>query len=171
MENSGEQKNKNIFKDTWGSNVTRLGYTQVPNVLLFNIQRLDLKFSDFIFICHILSRINLDAEFPFFSLNKMIRDLKMKKSTLNNVVGRLISKDYLRTYPRRENPLGKGRNDYDISGLIKALQELAAIKLEITAFSNEKRNTNVAYPHNATHLGELLKQRSPNYGDVNNKEK
>ena len=163
--NGQAQEKIRPFEKIWGKDVAKFGFTQVPNLLIYNPKRLGLIYSDFYFICLILSKANWKSKYPFFSLNKITRDIKICAQTLRNIIVRLLGNDFLKTYPRKENPQGKGRNDYDISGLINGLQVLAAIKLEDSEKGGARKTSPEIPPHNVNSMNELMKTRNLNYRD------
>jgi hypothetical protein len=107
---------------------------------------------------------HLEAKYPFFSINKLDYDKKICSGTMWNATKRLKKIGFLRTYPRKENPLGKGRNDYDISGLRNELKNLAAALLCSEAEKpREITGTDQIYPHKMNSFREILKDKTLNF--------
>ncbi len=115
-------ENEGSFQNKFGIKITKSGITAIPTIL-FYIKNLGLNYSDFYLICLILSR-KYGKSWPYFSLNKVTRELKIPQDTLHKAKNRLIKKEFLRIIPRKENHKGKGRNTYDLTGLFCILEML-----------------------------------------------
>ncbi|MBP6975171.1 MAG: hypothetical protein KBB54_04555 [Candidatus Pacebacteria bacterium] len=125
LEKLGKEKS---FQTRFGEDITRFGITGIPLLLITNLKRLGLNYSEFHFVCLILARRHT-TQLPYFSLNKLTRDYGLSQDTLHRAKERLIKKGYLIISEKRENCNGHGRNYYDISGLLKALNGIAQEKL------------------------------------------
>lgn len=108
------------FQNKFGIKIAKAGIVAVPTTLLY-MKKMKLTYSDFFFICLILAK-KYDKKWPYFSLKKVHRELGINEATLHKAKDRLIAKDFLRITPRKENPKGKGRNTYDLSGLFCILK-------------------------------------------------
>lgn len=103
--------------------IARGNFFVVPNLLLFR-KKLGLEFSDFYFICYILSK-KWDKDHPYFSMKKIPRDLGENESTLHNSKNRLVKLGYLKVIPKKgDNPQGKNRNIYDITPLLDIIDDM-----------------------------------------------
>lgn len=109
-------KRKGSFQRKLGVKIAKCGITPVPIILIKYFKKIGLKYSDFYLIIYILSK-KRDIEWPYFSLNKITRDMGICQDTLHKIKRRLIKKCFLMIYPKKENPRGKGRSVYDLSGL------------------------------------------------------
>lgn len=116
-------ENQNSLQSKFGIKIVKAGFTTLPVVLLMFKKILKLTYFDLIFVSYIFMR-KQNGKWPYISLIKMSRDFKISQDTLNKSVKRLRSQYFLRTTPKRENPKGKGRNIYDLSGLISCLEIL-----------------------------------------------
>ena len=125
LEQIGKEKS---FTSRFGENITHFGITGIPLILVTDFKKFGLNYSEFHFVCLILARRHT-TELPFFSLNKLTRNNKLSQDTLHRAKDRLIKKGYLIVSEKRENGRGHGRNYYDLSGLLKAIDELARKKL------------------------------------------
>lgn len=110
------------FQRKFGLKIAKAGVIVIPYVLLY-ARKLGLKYSDFYFICYILSK-KYDRNWPHFSMNKITRELGICQDTLHAIKNRLIKKGFLRIENRKDNPRGKGRNIYNLSGLFIILEML-----------------------------------------------
>ncbi|EKE21324.1 MAG: hypothetical protein ACD_7C00280G0004 [uncultured bacterium] len=84
---------------------------------------LKLTNSDILFIGYTFMR-KQNGKWPYFSLAKMTREYKISQDSLSKTVKRLRALHFLTTTSKKENSKGKGRNIYDLSGLIIALEVL-----------------------------------------------
>jgi hypothetical protein len=125
LEQFGKEKS---FASRFGENITHFGITGIPLLLVTDFKKLGLNYSEFHFICLILARRHT-TELPYFSLNKLTRNNKLSQDTLHRAKDRLIKKGYLTVFEKHENGRGHGRNYYDLSGLLRAIDELAREKL------------------------------------------
>lgn len=116
-------ENPNSWQSKFGIKVTKLGVMPVPSILYRFRKLLNLTYSDILFIGYILMH-KQNGQWPYISLAKMTREYKISQDTLNKSVKRLRKQNFLITKARRENIMGKGRNYYDLSGLINCLEVL-----------------------------------------------
>lgn len=113
----------NSWQSKFGIKITKLGVMPIPLVVYKFKKLLKLTYSDILFIGYILMH-KQNGQWPYVSLAKITREYKVSQDTLNKTVKRLRKQSFLITKPRRENPKGKGRNTYDLSGLITCLEVL-----------------------------------------------
>jgi DNA-binding MarR family transcriptional regulator len=128
--------NKGSFQRKFGIKIASAGVAPIPVVLLLFHKKMKLKYSDFWFICYILSKRH-DREWSHFSLKKITRESGICQDTLHKIKNRLVKKGFLRIIPRRENPKGKGRHTYDLSGLFYILRMYVDNNKEVLLKSNE----------------------------------
>lgn len=113
----------NSFQSKFGIKITKAGIMPVPFVLYRFKKILKLTNSDILFIGYTFMR-KQNGNWPYFSLAKMTREYKISQDALSKTVKRLRAQHFLTTTSRKENPRGKGRNAYNLSGLIIALEVL-----------------------------------------------
>jgi len=116
-------KKKNSWQDKMGVKIAKVGVLPVPLALYRFKRDLGFNYSQIAFIGFVLLYTQ-NGKLPYFSLAKLNRDFGFPPDTLNRIIKKLREKGYLKTTPRKENPKGKGRNEYDISELIKTLESL-----------------------------------------------
>lgn len=115
-------KKKNSWQDKMGIKISKLGIIPVPFAFFRFKKILGLNYSQILFIGIIL--MYKQNGLSYFSLAKLNRDFGFSTDTSNRIVKSLRAKGYLVTTPRKENPKGKGRNQYDISTLINIIEQL-----------------------------------------------
>lgn len=113
----------NSWQSKFGVKITNVGVMPIPLVLYRFKKILKLTNSDILFVGYILMHKQND-NWPYISLAKITREYKVSQDTLNKTVKRLRKGGFLITTPKKENPKGKGRNYYDLSGLITCLEVL-----------------------------------------------
>lgn len=114
-------QDENSFQRKLGIKIAKVGVIPFPFVLLLCFKKLGLKYSDLFLIALILKN-KRGSEWPYFSLAKVTREMRVCQDTLHKSKDRLIKKYFLRITRRKENPKGKGRNVYDLSGLFYVLE-------------------------------------------------
>lgn len=115
-------KKENSWQDKMGVKLSKVGVIPVPLALLRFKRILGLNYSQILFIGIII--MYSQNKLSYFSLAKLSRNFGFSSDTSNRVVKSLRTKGYLVTTPRKENPKGKGRNQYDISNLLNILEKL-----------------------------------------------
>jgi len=113
---------RNSWQSKMGIKISKLGIIPVPFALLRFKRILGLNYSQILFIGIIL--MFKQNGISYFSLAKLNRDFGIPSDTSNRIVKSLRVKGYLITTPRKENPKGKGRNQYDISNLLNITELL-----------------------------------------------
>lgn len=124
------ESNPNSWQSKFGIKIASLNFIAIP-LIFYELQReLRISYSDIIFIGYIFHR-KQNNEWPYISLAKMSRTYKVSQNTLNKNVSKLKTLGYLKTKPRRgENRKGKGRNYYDLSGLIEKVENIIENNLQ-----------------------------------------
>lgn len=116
--------NPNSWQSKFGVKITKLGILPIPLILLKYRKLLKLTYSDLFLIGYIFFH-KQNYNWPYISLAKITREYGISQDTLNKSVKRLRGGHFITTTPRRENPKGKGRNIYDLSGLVACLETLS----------------------------------------------
>lgn len=114
----------NSWQSKFGIKITKVGVMPIPLALYRFRKGLKITYSDILFIGYVLMH-KQNGNWPYISLAKMTREYKISQDTLNKTVKRLKQQNFLMTKPKKgENPKGKPRNVYDLSGLIACLEVL-----------------------------------------------
>lgn len=110
------------FENKWSSKIAGHGHTQVPNILLQNINSLDLNPTDFAVICQLVM-YKWSKSNPFPSVDRVAGCIGCSARTVRRSIARLEKKGYIRRVYR-----SRQTNEYDLSGLIACLSDKAAYK-------------------------------------------
>jgi hypothetical protein len=113
----------NSWQQKMGVKIAKLGVLPVPIAVIKFKRNLKLTSSEILFI-GLIYGFKQGAEWPYFSLAKITREGGFCQDTLHRAKKGLIKKGYLRIYSRKENPRGKGRNVYSLTGLEFFLEKL-----------------------------------------------
>jgi len=136
-------KKDGSWQQKMGTKIAKLGIVPLPFAVIKYKRFLKLTASDIILI-GLIYKFKQGFDWPYFSLAKITRDGGFCQDTLHNAKKRLIEKRYLRIIPKKENPKGKGRNIYDLTGLQTAIEMIIDANPE-TAFG-------IKYLNNKDHL-------------------
>lgn len=120
---------KRVLEKKWGKAVIDAGYTAVPTVLIKYQQRLKLKPLDINILLHLLSYWWSSDEFPRPSKNSIAVAVGVDPSTVRRCLQKLETAGYV-TRVEHRTAHGSRPNTYNLTGLIKALQPLAAEELQ-----------------------------------------
>jgi DNA-binding HxlR family transcriptional regulator len=129
----------------YGKPVMDVGFCIVPSLLMQAQARLGINPVQFNIIMH-LADIWWDAEHrPWPKKQLLAERMNMSERQIQRHIAELEAGGLIRRIERTRPGRGKTSNEYDLSGLVKRLQELepefAAIKQE-----NQKRRRNIALP-------------------------
>lgn len=119
-----------VLEQKWGKAVISTGYTVLPTIVLRYQQRLKLKPLEINILLHLLSYWWQKDNLPHPGKNSLAVAVGVVPSTVRRCIKRLENAGYIQRIPRHTSRHGSTTNKYDFSGLIKALQPLAAEELE-----------------------------------------
>jgi len=115
-----------VLEDKWGKAVISTGYTVLPTIVLRYQQRLGLKPLEINILLHLLSYWWQKDNLPHPGKSSLALAVGVVPSTVRRCLKRLENAGYIQRIPRHTSRLGSRTNEYDFSGLIKALEPLAA---------------------------------------------
>jgi len=122
-------ENRSQLEGKWGKKVIEAGYTSVPDVLIRYQQRLKLKPLDINVLLHLLSYWWKAGNLPRPSKVTIATAIKVTPSTVRRCLKKLESLNYVTRIEHRKS-YGSRPNEYNLAGLVKALQPLALEELE-----------------------------------------
>lgn len=140
---SAPQPQKQVLEEKWGKKVIAAGYTAIPDVLVRYQQRLKLKPLDVNVLLHLLSYWWRSDEFPRPSKGTLATAIDVDPSTVRRCLQKLEKAGYL-TRVERRTAGGSRPNTYNLSGLVTALQPLAAEELEEIRKRKQRRLVRLA---------------------------
>jgi len=120
---------KTQLERKWGKKIIEAGYTAIPDVLTKYQQRLKLKPLDINVLLHLLSYWWEAPNLPRPSKVTLATAINVNPSTVRRCLQKLEKVGYLMRIEHRKK-YGSRPNDYDLTGLVKALQPLAIEELE-----------------------------------------
>ena len=128
-------KNKAVAR-RWGAKTADAGWTAVPNVLLYNVDKLGLSGGELVTLLNILSHWREAGKYPYVAksnlANRMGKDPRTIQTHLKNLCEpRMVGKKTVTLMAARTRHRG-GRqlaNEYRFEGLIEILTELAIDEL------------------------------------------
>jgi len=121
---------RRVLEEKWGKTVISTGYTVLPTIVLRYQRRLKLKPLELNILLHLLSYWWRKDNLPHPGKSSLAAAVGVVPSTVRRCLKRLESAGYIQRIPRHTNRHGSRTNEYDFSGLIKALEPLAAEELE-----------------------------------------
>lgn len=124
-----QNTNKKWLQRRWGEEVINCGYAVVPTLLLRHQGNLNLTSTDLVIIANLIGEwyFREDDRLPFIPKKSLERNIGCSETTLRNCFKRLEKLGLLRRIVTTNNKTGgQGANQYDLSGLITRLQEIAA---------------------------------------------
>ena len=120
---------KTQLEDKWGKKVIDAGYTSFPDVIIKYQQRLKLKPLDMNVLLHLLSYWWTAPNLPRPSKKTLAAAINVDPSTVRRCLQKLEKAGYLTRIEHRKK-YGSRPNEYNLQGLVKALQPLALEELE-----------------------------------------
>lgn len=125
----GAAEKKTQLERKWGKKVIEAGYTAIPDVLIKYQQRLKLKPLDLNVLLHLLSYWWEAPNLPRPSKSTLAAAINVNPSTIRRCLQNLEKAGYVLRIEHRKK-YGSRPNEYNLSGLVKALEPLAAEELE-----------------------------------------
>ncbi|MFI4994882.1 MAG: helix-turn-helix domain-containing protein [Hyphomicrobiales bacterium] len=110
----------------WGQDVWELGFNSIPAILFHGQRRLGLSLPNHMCVLLQLTDFWWDAgRKPFPSKRELSIRMKLSERQVQRIIADLEMKGYVQRIERRLPKRGKTSNEYDLSGLVKALAKLA----------------------------------------------
>lgn len=113
----------------WGTNVMRVGFMQVPSLLLKRQKELGLNAMDMNIILQIASYWWEKDNLPRPSKTTLADALSVDSSTIRKRIAALEKRGYLKRLIRSGHANARLANQYDLNGLIQKLQPYADAEL------------------------------------------
>jgi predicted transcriptional regulator len=118
--------NKKMSEEKWGKPVMDLGFSIVPSLLLRAQARLGLNPTQLAVLLH-LADYWWDVERkPYPSKQRLADRLKLGPRQVQRYIAELEAAGLVQRIERRAPHKGKISNEYDLTGLVKKLAELAS---------------------------------------------
>src|SRR5690606_6597812 len=112
------------LKEKWGENSLILGFTHVPTTLIYAQKELGLSSIDINILLNLLTHWWMKEEFPYYSLAGIAHRMGVSTRTVQRTLASLETKGLkVRNKTSRENNKYKGRSIYDLSPMVKILEE------------------------------------------------
>ncbi len=127
--------------EKWGAPVTEQGYTQVPNLLLKGQRRLGLNLSQLAVIIHLMSYWWTVGRNPFPSKQKLHEQIGLSPRQIQRILSDLDELGLVKRIVRSSSAKARLANEYDFSGLIAKLEDIAVDFRETEKQVREKRKS------------------------------
>jgi predicted transcriptional regulator len=123
---SSATPNRKVLEEKWGKSVIAAGYTVMPTVVLKYQQRLKLDALDVNLLMHLVSYWWHKDNLPHPGKTALALAVNVDPSTVRRRLKALEERGFIKRVARRSSNKGSQTNLYDLSGLIEALEPLAA---------------------------------------------
>lgn len=114
-----------VFQEKWGHDVARFRFTMVPSLLLKAQSRLGLKPTHLAVIIQILDHWWEADRKAWPSKEHLAAKLGIHPRNVQRAVAELEKRGYIERRQRYWPSGGKATNEYDFSGLVRALKKIA----------------------------------------------
>ncbi|MGB9880412.1 MAG: helix-turn-helix domain-containing protein [Anaerolineae bacterium] len=115
---------KGKFYELYGKALAEKGVTPIPLALFRYQRKLGLTFQELAFVCHLLSYRWTSEGNPRPSLERLSELTGISTRTLHTYKESLVEKGLMKVYNRQTTTGGKAPNDYDLTPLFTALEEV-----------------------------------------------
>ena len=119
-----EKAQKRKFEKKWGKAVADQKFCMLPSLLIKAQRRLGLSPIQFAVIVHLCDFWWEDGKHPFPKKETIAHRLNVTEKQVQRVMRDLEKAGYVQRIPR-STPHGRTSNEYNLSGLVRKLQELA----------------------------------------------
>ncbi|MDU4222214.1 MAG: helix-turn-helix domain-containing protein [Clostridium perfringens] len=108
----------------WGENSMVMGWTAIPTSMLFLQAELSITPLGFNILINLISHWWESDEHPYPSQESLAKRMGVSKRSIQREISSLIEKNLLeKTATKSSNKKYKGRNTYDLSKMVRALNE------------------------------------------------
>lgn len=135
-----------VLESKWGKAQIESGYTAVPTVLLHAQQALKLKPLDVLIILHLASYWWKPADMPWPAKGTIAGAVGVDARTVQRSIKKMEDMGYIKRIERRARAGDNLSNQYDLSGLVKALKPLASEALKVRKDRAEEDSARRATP-------------------------
>jgi hypothetical protein len=146
-------KAKKASERKWGKAVMDFGFCIIPSLLLRAQARLGLNRAQLAVLMHLADYWWEADRKPYPKMQTLGDRLKLSARQVRRYIAQLETAGYVNRVPRTASHHGKLSNEYDLSGLVKRLQELEPEFRQVEE-ENKARRRAVARPG--------LRSRRPN---------
>ena len=109
----------------WGKEVMKMGFNIIPSLLLRAQRRLGLNPTQLTLLLHLTTYWWDVKRIPYPSIDTLGDRMGLKHRQVQRIITALESAGLVKRIERKARHEGKLSNGYDLSGLVKRLQELA----------------------------------------------
>ncbi len=109
----------------WGKDVWELGFNSIPAILFHGQQRLGLSCNHMCVLMQLADFWWDAARKPFPSKEELSNRIGLSERQVQRIIADLETKGYVQRIERRLPKRGKTSNEYDLTGLVRALAKIA----------------------------------------------
>jgi DNA replication protein DnaD len=137
------KKNTETLESKWGEKSLIMGWTAIPTLLLFLQAELSISPLGFNILINLISHWWESEEHPFPSQESLANRMGVSKRSVQREISNLVEKGLLEKKQNKpSHSKYKGRNTYNLSGLVKMLNDLALERVN----NNQKNRTTKIEP-------------------------
>lgn len=120
------KKSAETLEEKWGENCLFMGWTAIPTLLLFLQSELSITPLGFNILINLISHWWESEEHPFPSQESLANRMGVSKRSVQREISNLVEKGLIEKTPNKPSHTKyKGRNTYNLSNLVKILNDLA----------------------------------------------
>jgi hypothetical protein len=147
---ASKKSERRAFRDKWGKDVADLGFTMVPSLLFKAQQRLGLSSTQLVVLLQLADHWWDADRNPWPAKDLLSTKMGINPRQVQRVVADLETAGLVRRIDRYLPKGGKTSNEYDLKGLVRALQKLAPDFKKIEDEVRSKRRSVVRKGYTAT---------------------
>lgn len=120
-----------VLEQKWGKAAIEAGFTALPDVVFRQQKTLRLKHLDVLILLHLASYWWKPQENPWPAKNTLAEALDVDPRTVQRSIKKMEDLGYLKRISRRAAQGDNLTNEYDLSGLVTVVGDLAKKELEL----------------------------------------
>ena len=126
-------------KDRWPESVMKLGYAQMPSIIFWGQNKLELKPDEFNVLLQLVSHWWIKDQNPYLSKETIGRRMGKSPRMVQRHLTTLENKGLIKRVERYKVHQGQDSNGYDLKGLVKKLKEIAPDFEKATDLNKRRR--------------------------------
>lgn len=120
-----------VLEQKWGKPAIDAGFTALPDMIFRRQKALKLKHLDILILLHLASYWWKPKENPWPAKSTLADDLDVDPRTVQRSIKGMEDLGYIKRIERRAAQGDNLSNEYDLSGLVKAVTKLAQTELDL----------------------------------------
>lgn len=120
-----------VLEQKWGKSAIEAGFTAIPNVVFRKQKALNLKPLDVLILLHLSSHWWSAAQNPWPAKGTLAEYLDVDPRTVQRSIQKMEKLGYVQRILRKSSHGDNLANEYDLRGLVQAIDRLAKEELEL----------------------------------------